>query len=190
MRNNYEYIPYYGYLKGPMMTYWDRMGNDADLSALTIVLLRESGYEANFVCGTMSIPPDELKSWLGVDEYLAVNKALNSGYIPYAPGNVVGAQLDIERWWVRAKINGVDVNFDPAFKRHKKQANRIDPAAAMQFNLNDLLDAAGGVEGDSGDSVKNINELALDKCCSFCFGSILVKFSTRNLCCRHFLSNM
>lgn len=56
VRNNVDYTPYFGSLKGATLTYLEGSGNDFDQASLMIALLRASGITAQYVYGTMSIP--------------------------------------------------------------------------------------------------------------------------------------
>lgn len=73
VRNNVDYVPYYGSLKGATLTYLDGSGNDFDQASLMISLLRASGYTAQYVYDTMTIPASgdvnqkDMQHWLGVD---------------------------------------------------------------------------------------------------------------------------
>jgi len=53
VRNNFEYEPYYGSLKGSQETLWEEAGNDADLASLLIALYRASGIPARYTDRTI-----------------------------------------------------------------------------------------------------------------------------------------
>jgi transglutaminase-like putative cysteine protease len=46
--NNYDYTPYYGSVKGSLDTFFEKEGNDYDLSSLPIALLRASNIPARY----------------------------------------------------------------------------------------------------------------------------------------------
>ncbi|MEM7800589.1 MAG: transglutaminase-like domain-containing protein, partial [Chloroflexota bacterium] len=63
--NHIRFDPYYGGRKGALLTLWERSGNDVDIAALTIALLRASGYQARFVQGEAVFEEEELINWIG-----------------------------------------------------------------------------------------------------------------------------
>lgn len=163
VRNNIEYSPYFGYLKGPGLTLLERSGNDFDQAALTIELLRASGYTANFVYGQMSIPnfwavdQRDMQHWLGVGGPFpsVIMDILGNGGIP-ADVDLLTTTLD--RVWVQAVIDGQSHEFDPAFKPQAEAAG-IDLVTASGYDRSDILAAAAGETGD--DYVRNLNDAAL-----------------------------
>ena len=80
LRNNFDYEPYYGSLKGSQQTLYEKAGNDFDLASLLIALLRVSGIKARYVYGEIIVPIDRVKGWLGVnDPWVAGNILATSG---------------------------------------------------------------------------------------------------------------
>ena len=55
VRNNIDYVPMYGSLKGATMTYLDGCGSDFDQASLLIALLRASGFTATYIYGTIQV---------------------------------------------------------------------------------------------------------------------------------------
>ena len=158
VHDHIDYVPYYGYLKGPVLTLLDRSGNDFDQAALMVALLRASGITAQFVYGQMTIPnflaanQRDMQHWLGVDaSNNVINQLLSSGGIP----NMVGsASTAVDRVWVQATVNGAGYVFDPAFKVYHDIAG-IDLKATMAYAQADLLAAAGGTSGT--DYIQNLS---------------------------------
>jgi len=158
-----EYVPYYGALKGETLTLLDKSGNDCDIACLAVALLREAGYTARIVYGTMTIPnsadPDgaDMQHWLGLPAADAgttaavIETVLANGGIPAL---VLPTHTTMERFWVTVNIEGTDVVLDPAFKSHDL-TDGIDLAAAVGYIRQDLLAAAGGIEG--ADYVKDLD---------------------------------
>ncbi|PIE66003.1 MAG: hypothetical protein CSA26_02060, partial [Desulfobacterales bacterium] len=160
--NHIDYVPYFGYLKGPELTLLDRSGNDFDQAALLIALLRVSGFAADFVYGTMTIPAAftsndrDLAHWFGVQEdTTVVSSVLANGGIP---ATFHGDNVEVRRVWVKANIGGSEYHLDPAFKLVEKQSG-IDIGVASGFSLSALNSSAGGIVSDA--SVRNLNESAL-----------------------------
>ncbi|VAX12558.1 hypothetical protein MNBD_GAMMA24-999, partial [hydrothermal vent metagenome] len=158
VHNHIDYVPYYGYLKGPVLTLLDRSGNDFDQAALMIALLRASGYSADFVFGQMTIPnfstPDQrdMQHWLGIDANPAIITELLSG--GGIPGTVSPASTTLDRVWVQAAVKGALHLFDPAFKRYTNTTG-VDLKAKMGYLRSDLLATAGGVVGT--DDIQNLD---------------------------------
>jgi hypothetical protein len=141
VRNNFEYEPYYGSLKGAQQTLLERAGNDFDQASLLIALLRVSNIPARYVYGTVEIPIEDIKSWLGIDDTNMALTALSSSGIPLTAmtsgGTVVAVQL--EHVWCEAFVPYVQsrgategtgdmwVDVDPSFKSiYKEVAENIE----------------------------------------------------------------
>ncbi len=159
VHNHIDYVPYFGYLKGPALTLLDRSGNDFDQAALMIALLKASGHGAEFVYETMSIPhaatnQRDLQHWLSVDNNWAVmDKILAGGGIPHT-------STTIDRVWVRATVGSGTYLFDPAFKTYTETAGINLDTAMGGYSSVDLLAAAGGTTGS--DYVQGLNETTLN----------------------------
>ncbi|MFK7801210.1 MAG: transglutaminase domain-containing protein [Anaerolineae bacterium] len=70
--NHIRFDPYYGSRKGPLLTLWERSGNDIDIASLTIALLRASGYQARYVQGEIVLGADEAINWIGNPDTLSI----------------------------------------------------------------------------------------------------------------------
>ncbi len=149
VRNNFEYEPYYGSLKGAQQTLLEKAGNDFDQASLLIALLRASNIPARYVYGTVEIPIEKIMNWVGgitdpntAAQILATagvpGKLLTEGgkikyaqmehiwvevYVPY--GNYRGAIRDdsIKTW----------IPLDPSFKQYEYR-NGMDLYSAMGIN--------------------------------------------------------
>lgn len=162
VRNNVDYAPYFGSLKGATLTAIEGSGNDFDQASLMISLLRASGYTAQYVYGTMTIPAGgdpnqkDMQHWLGVDATSSVlGTVLANGGIPYTQS---GTSFTVNRVWVQVTIAGATYLFDPAFKPHQTLTG-IDLKTAMGYSTSGLLAAAGGTVGT--DYVQSLNETGL-----------------------------
>nr|WP_320194132.1 RHS repeat-associated core domain-containing protein [uncultured Desulfobacter sp.] len=163
VRNHVDYVPYFGSLKGAAMTYFDGAGNDFDQASLMIALLRESGYQAQYVYGRMLIPyyggddNQDMQHWLSVDGSTAlILQALYNGGIS---ADTYGSYCRMDRVWVRAVIDGNTYVFDPAFKTYKTTSG-INLSDAMEYDRSSLLSAAGGTLGT--DYIAGMNETSLN----------------------------
>ncbi|PIU80088.1 MAG: transglutaminase, partial [Nitrospirae bacterium CG06_land_8_20_14_3_00_70_43] len=162
VHNTIDYVPYFGALKGAVLTLTEGAGNDFDQAALMVALLRASGFTAQFVYGQQFIPAfgaadqHDLHHWLGVDANGEVlSTVLGSAGIPV---DTATNPPRVTRVWVKATIAGIDYLFDPAFKVYQETVG-IDVAAAMGYDRTALLTAAGGTAG--ADSVENLNDPGL-----------------------------
>ncbi len=107
VRNNVSPELYHGVLKGPVQTYLERSGNDADTAALLVALLRARGIPARFVLGTAEVPAETLRRMLGsagsIEDAL---RALERAGIPHepvlGPGGV--ASVKLARVWAEAYV--------------------------------------------------------------------------------------
>ncbi|MEW6104071.1 MAG: transglutaminase-like domain-containing protein [bacterium] len=106
VRNNFDYEPYYGSLKGSQQTLWEKAGNDFDLASLLIALYRAANIPARYVYGTIEIPIEKAMNWVGVkDSQVAANLLAGNGIptkiIVYGSGV---KKIRIEHCWVEAYV--------------------------------------------------------------------------------------
>jgi RHS repeat-associated protein len=136
VRNEMRFEPYFGIMKGPEGTLVSGGGNDYDLAALLVSLLRASGTPARFVRGRIEVPFDDMSAWLGFDEALPAANLMNGNRPPAWNGTslvpVVDtgiSQVRLHHVWVEAEIpmaryrgSGADprgkawIPLDPSFK--------------------------------------------------------------------------
>jgi YD repeat-containing protein len=163
VHNHIEYVPYYGLHKGALLTYLDGSGNDFDQAGLMIALLLESVGKnpdvtietVRYVRGDMTASVDQLANWLGVDaDWNIVRGVLLFGGIPHNQAFCTDSCM-LRRIWVKAKINGSNYHFDPAFKSYE-YIDGIDIGSALIYSQTDLLNSAGGDIG--ADYVQTLNE--------------------------------
>jgi transglutaminase-like putative cysteine protease len=161
---------YYGCLKGSTETLHSGRGNDADLAALLIALLRAQGTQARFVRGTIVLPVEKLADLMGLlsagqsgplsdaipDKALA---GLSSAGVPYEPVQAGGriAAVRMLHVWVEAYLpysnyRGVGpgqegkqwIPIDPAFPGSTKYTAaipQVDVVAEMGQTAAQLTDA-------------------------------------------------
>src|SRR5580700_5141139 len=73
VHDNIQFSPMWGYLKGPVGTLLDGMGDAFDQSALMVALLNQAALsnpeigDAGFLFGPISLTSAQAQSWLGVD---------------------------------------------------------------------------------------------------------------------------
>ncbi|MHB8873509.1 MAG: transglutaminase domain-containing protein, partial [Myxococcaceae bacterium] len=86
VRNEVKLDWYYGSLKGSTETLREGRGNDADLSALLIALLRAQGRPARYVRGTIELPVARLSELMGLLDAAQADAlyARGPGAVPFA----------------------------------------------------------------------------------------------------------
>jgi len=138
VHDHIDYTPIFGSVKGATMTLLDRMGNDFDQSSLLIALLRQAGYTADYVYGTIWLTLDQTNEWLGVSDPYVLARLIPSAGIPCVP-YLNGIELD--HVWVKVNIDGTDYVFDPSIKSCTYTSG-IDLPDAMGYDPNDFLEDA------------------------------------------------
>ncbi|WP_200348764.1 DUF6531 domain-containing protein [Halochromatium glycolicum] len=138
--------PLFGARKGALGTLLDKCGNAFDQAQLMVALLRESGYTASYVQGTLRLDAQQAMDWLGLEDYFAIGNLLPSGGIPME--NYYSTRVDVHHVWVKVEIAGQSYVFDPSFTNGTRAA-RMDLAAAMGYDAASFLAAArsGSAEG-------------------------------------------
>jgi transglutaminase-like putative cysteine protease len=132
VRNGFRFEAYRGSMKGATQTLREKAGNDVDLASLLIALYRAAGTGAHYVQGTIEVPIDRAKAWVGIDDPKMVGSLFMSQGIPTTL-MYRGAQVEairIQHVWVEAYVpflNGRGaltgpgdtwVQMDPSFKTH------------------------------------------------------------------------
>ncbi len=154
VKQNIDYLPYFGSLKGATLTYLDGSGNDFDQASLMIALLRASGYNARYVYGTMTLDIPTVNYWLR-DTYYAYTLA--NGGIPFTTDH--RTYCTISRVWVSATVDGAEYAFDPALKMYTQNyGQHIDLASDMGYDHNDLIASATQGAALGVDYAQNISE--------------------------------
>lgn len=169
VRNNIEYVPTWGIVKGEFGTLLDNQGTAFDQAALMIALLRQSGYTASFVKGRINLTAAQVGDWLGVDttNVCAVLNLLGGAQIPVAsvtataagscPGSTAALySLKVDHVWVKATINGSTYYFDPSYKPHVRKAG-INLAAATGYNAASFMSGATSGATITSDYVQGLN---------------------------------
>jgi len=64
--NEFEYLPYYGARSGAHGTLWRKAGNDVDLAALLVSMLRSQSIPARYATGKVTVTRAAFASWLSV----------------------------------------------------------------------------------------------------------------------------
>ncbi|MFC1851214.1 RHS repeat-associated core domain-containing protein [candidate division CSSED10-310 bacterium] len=159
VRNKIKYIPMYGFHRGVTMTLLDRRGNDFEQTALLIALMREAGYSASFIYGSINLTPIQIDSWLGVGTDPDVLELYLGGGGLLGTVNRSGQTLlsvDLDHVWAKVNIGGTDYVFDPSFKSHTMKSG-INLNTAMGYDKSTFLSNAGSGMISTTDYVQNVN---------------------------------
>ncbi|MDI6751344.1 MAG: transglutaminase domain-containing protein [bacterium] len=171
IRNNFDYEPYYGSLKGSQQTLWEKAGNDFDLASILIALYRAANIPARYVYGTIEIPINKAMNWVGVKDPYTCANVFASGGIPSkaitSGGKIVALQM--ERCWVEVYIaympdEGVTsrgqkiwIPVDPSFKQYKDKSS-VNLASAIGFDAQSFYDEVKAQSTTNPDGSVVMNE--------------------------------
>lgn len=179
VRNNFEYEPYYGSLKGAQETLWEKAGNDFDLASLLIALYRASGIPARYVYGTIEVPIEKAMNWVGVEDPTTCADLFASNGIPVAQmipeGGQVAKKLRMEHVWVEAWVtydhyrgavqtphNKMWIPLDPSFKQYAYEEG-VNLAEAINFDAQSFLNEIQQQSTVNKDGSVIINETFLQQ---------------------------
>ncbi|MEN8263836.1 MAG: transglutaminase domain-containing protein, partial [Nitrospirota bacterium] len=154
--NNYDYAPYYGSLKGSLDTYWEKEGNDYDLSSLLIALLRASNIPARYVRTNVLMRIEQVMALVDIYDPMGALSYLSSGGFPrlgYGTDSKGRGYARIEHVYVEAYLpysnyrgTGEDsagelwVPLDPTIKKYRVLQEGLDFASEMGFDWKTLFD--------------------------------------------------
>jgi len=163
--NNVEWLPTWGSMQDADITLGSLKGNAFDIASLHIALLRASKIPARYVHGTIEVPEDKYRNWVGgFNSIDAAGNFSSSGGIPTTAILIDGKikTIRMEHIWVEAAID-----YAPSRGAINKDADswvQMD-SSFKQYEYKVGLDAAAltGVDGkvigqeliDSGTNNKN-----------------------------------
>jgi len=105
--NNIDFVPSFGSTQNSQRTLLARRGNAFDTNSLLIALLRAEGIPARYVYGTIDLPADKVRNWLGdvADANTAADLLTKTGIPTTAlvAGGTIKA-VRIEHVWVEAYV--------------------------------------------------------------------------------------
>ena len=178
VRNEIEPVWMYGLQKGALGALIDRSGTPFDQAQLMVELLREAGYTASYVAGTVTLNNAQFSAWTGMSKTKAACRLLASGGVPAtvngtnpASCDTYGSNQDITsavvgHVWVSVVIGGTSYVFDPSYKGHDVKAG-VDLTSASGLSAGAVFTAAAGTSGAVGgspavDFVKTLNTTAVN----------------------------
>ena len=153
VRDHVEITPMYGLQKGARGIVLDNAGTSFDQAFSMVEMLREAdavkntGYNASYVLGQITLTSAQFTSWLGVSDADAARHVLADGGIPATvSGSGSSFSVTMAHVWVSATIGGVAYVFDPSYKPHSVETG-VNLPTAMGYSATQLL--AAGTSGTS-----------------------------------------
>lgn len=156
VRNNIEFVPTYGSIQGADYCLQTKQCNAYDTASLLIALLRVSGIHARYSEGTIELPIEKVKNWVGgFTDSMEALRLLASAKIP-TKGMTVGGEIKyarIEHVWVEAYIDYIPsrgathksgkgdtwIRLDASFKQYN-YTQGIDIQSAVPFNAQSFIE--------------------------------------------------
>ena len=154
VRNNIEFVPTYGSIQGADYCLQTKQCNAIDTSSLLIALLRASGIHARYVQGTIELPIEKVKNWVGgFTDSMEALRLLASAKIP-TKGMTVGGKIKyariehvyVEAWidyipsrGARHKVGDTWIPLDASFKQYN-YTQGIDIKSAVPFDAQSFVD--------------------------------------------------
>lgn len=148
VRNNIEFVPTYGSIQGADYCLKTKQCNAFDTSSLLIALLRASGIHSRYAYGTIELPIEKVKNWVGgfTDAYAALT-LIASGKVPVT-GLKLGGKIEkvrMEHTWVEAWVDYIP--YRGALHVTGDTWIPLD-ASYKQYNYIDGIDAGTAVPTD------------------------------------------
>lgn len=169
--DNIEFSPTYGSIQGADHCRMSRKCNAFDAASLLIALLRAQKIAARYVFGTIEVPIERARNWVGrFDDKSGalVGRALASGGIP-ATSIISGGKpllIRLEHVWVEAWIDYVPsrgrihqegdtwIPMDPSFKQHTYAPFKVDLDTTTGVDMSKAIDdSKKTVTSDSLDAI-------------------------------------
>lgn len=160
--SNIEFYPIWGSHKSTIGTLLDGYGNSFEQAALMVALLRQAGYTANFVKGTIQLSKTQVENWLGTDDNTVPTSSydiLRAGGIPSSNFLNSSGQLDhvqLDHVWVKVDIGGTNYVFDPSFKTYNYTTG-VNIASIVGYNEATLISQAESGATIASDHIQNLN---------------------------------
>ncbi|HEY4941941.1 MAG TPA: hypothetical protein VII56_10990, partial [Rhizomicrobium sp.] len=179
VRNNIETTWIYGVQKGALGTEIDKSGTPFDQAMLMVALLRQAGYSASYLTGTITVGGAQFTGWTGVTDARAACQLLAAGAIPGSVNGTTGTacsgvatgaitQVQMAHVWVSVTLGGTAYAFDPSDKPHVWKTGIADLGAAAGLTTGDPLTQAvstmdsGSLASGTVPYVHNLSQSALN----------------------------
>ena len=165
VRNNYDFTLYHGAHSGSVNSFLGGRGNDVDLAATLIAMLRSQGIPAHYVVGTVRAPATQVMNWLQVEDTTLAKSLMVDQGIQKVVSSTSGTTptLDFEHVWVEALVpygqyrgeSASTVNcaatptpsvchwvpMDPSWKQYAQVSSGLDPYSTLSFDYTSYYNA-------------------------------------------------
>ena len=161
VHDNIEWEPSFGVQKGALGALLDGMGNAFDQSMLLVELLREAGFTASYVLGTIELPEADYADWFGTSSIWASYNYCGNENIPAQSPTWNGSGWDmvISHVWVEVEIDSTTYVFDPSRKSYTRTAAVEDLDEILDYSNTTFMSNAedGATIDGGGEHVQNMN---------------------------------
>ncbi len=179
VRNNIEYVPTYGSIQGANYCLQTKLCNDFDTASLLIALLRVSGIHAKYVYGTIELPIEKVKNWVGgFTDSMEALRLLASAGVP-TKGLVEGGvikyvrleHVHVEAWidyipsrGEKHKVGDTWIPLDASFKQYA-YTQGMDIKTAVPFDIQTFINQIQSTAtiNEQAGYVTNINSLYIQQ---------------------------
>jgi len=157
--NNIEWEPGFGVQKGGLGCLLDGMGNSFDQSMLLVELLREAGFTADYVLGTIQLTEAELMAWFGTNDIWGSAAYCGNENVPNQSPTWNGSGWDmvLSHMWVNVDIGGTTYALDPSRKTYTRTAPVSGLDTILGYNAGTFLSNAQSGATVTADYVQDLN---------------------------------
>jgi hypothetical protein len=136
--NNIEWEPGWGANKGDVGTIFDGMGCSMDQARLLAALLRQAGYTANIVMGSIRLLEADYQAWWNVTDIWGAQAYCLNEFIPIVTAptwNGTTYYMDIKHVWVEWVSTSTYI-FDPSRKTYTRKTGLSSSSLASALGYN------------------------------------------------------
>lgn len=157
--NNIEWEPGWGANRGALGCLLDGMGDQFDQAMLLAGLLRQAGYTANIVMGTIRLTEAQYQAWWGVNDIWGAQSYCLNEFIPIVTvptWNGTTYYMDIKHVWVEWVSTSTYI-FDPSMKTYTRKSAMSGLASALGYSQSTFMTNAQSGATVTTDYALNIN---------------------------------
>jgi len=137
--SNIEWEAGWGANRGALGTLLDGMGTQFDQAMLLAALLRQAGYTANIVQGSIRLTEAQYQAWWNVTDIWAAQSYCANQFIPIVTAPTwTGSTyyMDIKHVWVQWVNGATTYIFDPSYKTYTRKTGLSSSALATALGYN------------------------------------------------------
>jgi transglutaminase-like putative cysteine protease len=165
VRNNYEFALYHGARGGSINTFLGGRGNDVDLAATLIAMLRSRSIPARYAVATVRVPSGLMSNLLKVENTDLAFHLLRDEGLQGVVESADKSTIDFEHVWVEALIPSGNyrgncsaastacnwVSLDPSVKQYTTRDSGFDPYSNVFSDYTSHYNATAHNEATRGD---------------------------------------